>query len=165
MGQSVVTGTWSGILDVGSARLPMKLTIGEDGVATLYSLDQGGKPIPGRMSAERVEIVHGLCRCGSHQCRRDRALACRALKRPRTKPRVCDEAALSNQPSPRAQMPYAIMRGKSDVVDSIAVRRPAARHRECRESSRRRALRFPVLPRPRFAQREGQKRTPERLSR
>jgi hypothetical protein len=46
MGQSMVTGTWSGLLNIGSARLRMKLTIGDDGAATLYSIDQCGKPIP-----------------------------------------------------------------------------------------------------------------------
>jgi RimJ/RimL family protein N-acetyltransferase len=34
----------------------MKLMIDEDGVARLFSLDQGGQPVPGKMSAKRVEI-------------------------------------------------------------------------------------------------------------
>jgi ribosomal-protein-alanine N-acetyltransferase len=52
----MLTGVWSGALDFGSARLRMKFVIGENGAATLFSLDQGNRPIPGKMSADRVEI-------------------------------------------------------------------------------------------------------------
>jgi [ribosomal protein S5]-alanine N-acetyltransferase len=52
----MLAGIWSGTLDVGSARLRMRLVIGEDDAATLYSLDQGGQPFPGKMRSERVDI-------------------------------------------------------------------------------------------------------------
>jgi ribosomal-protein-alanine N-acetyltransferase len=52
----MVIGTWSGILDTGAARLRLKFIISGDGTATLFSLDQGGKPIRGTMGAERVGI-------------------------------------------------------------------------------------------------------------
>jgi ribosomal-protein-alanine N-acetyltransferase len=52
----MVIGTWSGILDTGAARLRLKFIISEDGTATLFSLDQGGKPIRGTMGAARVGI-------------------------------------------------------------------------------------------------------------
>jgi hypothetical protein len=52
----MLTGAWFGTLDVGSARLRMRLIIGEDDAATLYSLDQGDQPIPGKMRPARVDI-------------------------------------------------------------------------------------------------------------
>jgi CubicO group peptidase (beta-lactamase class C family) len=44
-------GTWSGILEIGALRLRLKLDIGDDGSATLFSLDQGGERQPGRLVA------------------------------------------------------------------------------------------------------------------
>jgi [ribosomal protein S5]-alanine N-acetyltransferase len=52
----VIAGTWSGVLETGSARLRLKVTIGEDGSATLFSLDRDGLPIPGKIAAERIEL-------------------------------------------------------------------------------------------------------------
>jgi CubicO group peptidase (beta-lactamase class C family) len=54
----LLTGIWSGLLDAGSLRLRVKLVIAEKG-ATLFSLDQGGDPIPGNigvLTEERVKI-------------------------------------------------------------------------------------------------------------
>jgi [ribosomal protein S5]-alanine N-acetyltransferase len=53
---AMIAGTWSGVLDVGSACLRLKVTVGEDGSATLFSLDRDGLPIPGKIAGERVEI-------------------------------------------------------------------------------------------------------------
>jgi CubicO group peptidase (beta-lactamase class C family) len=56
---SLVSGTWSGVLDLGSVRLRLKLVLGEDRTATIFSIDQGGQPIPGQLgvpAADRVEI-------------------------------------------------------------------------------------------------------------
>ena len=52
----MLTGVWVGTLDVGSARLRMKLTFDDDRGATLYSLNQGGQPIPGTVSTERIQL-------------------------------------------------------------------------------------------------------------
>jgi RimJ/RimL family protein N-acetyltransferase len=52
----MVIGMWSGILDTGAARLRLKFIISEDRTATLFSLDQGGKPVCGRIAEERVEM-------------------------------------------------------------------------------------------------------------
>src|ERR1700687_4613946 len=52
-------GSWSGVLDVGSKRLRLKLEIESDGAARIFSLDQGGQPIAGRStsgSADQIEI-------------------------------------------------------------------------------------------------------------
>lgn len=52
----MVAGTWSGVLDVGSARLRLKIIVHDDGAATLFSLDRDGLPIPGKIAAERIEL-------------------------------------------------------------------------------------------------------------
>jgi [ribosomal protein S5]-alanine N-acetyltransferase len=52
----MLTGVWFGTLDVGSPRLRMKLIFDDDRGATLYSLDQGGQPIPGTVSTERIQL-------------------------------------------------------------------------------------------------------------
>jgi CubicO group peptidase (beta-lactamase class C family) len=54
-----VTGTWTGVLEAGSARLRLKFEIQSDGTVALYSLDQGGQRIQARaasMTPDRVEI-------------------------------------------------------------------------------------------------------------
>ena len=54
-----IAGTWSGVLEAGSQRLRLKLEIAADSAATLFSLDQGRQPYPGRVNAstaERIEI-------------------------------------------------------------------------------------------------------------
>ena len=56
---AAIAGTWSGLLEVGSQRLRLKLEIGTDGAATYFSMDQRGQPRPGRVAsstAERIEI-------------------------------------------------------------------------------------------------------------
>ena len=50
-------GSWSGALDLGSAQLRLKLDLGE-GKAVLYSLDQGGAPIPGEVVSMTAEDIH-----------------------------------------------------------------------------------------------------------
>ena len=52
----MLTGVWFGTLDVGSPRLRMKLIFDDDRGATLYSLDQGGQPIPGTVSTARIQL-------------------------------------------------------------------------------------------------------------
>lgn len=43
---SAFLGAWLGALDLGSRKLRLKLEVSEGPTATLYSLDQGGSPIP-----------------------------------------------------------------------------------------------------------------------
>lgn len=43
-----VSGAWTGVLVAGQARLRLRLVLGVDGAATLFSLDQGGSAIPGK---------------------------------------------------------------------------------------------------------------------
>jgi CubicO group peptidase (beta-lactamase class C family) len=53
-----LTGTWTGILDAG-VKLRLKFDITANGTVTLYSLDQGNQPIPGKatsMTPERLQI-------------------------------------------------------------------------------------------------------------
>jgi CubicO group peptidase (beta-lactamase class C family) len=50
-------GGWSGVLDAGSKRLRLKLEIEEDGKARIFSLDQGGQPIPGRRMSRAVDQI------------------------------------------------------------------------------------------------------------
>jgi CubicO group peptidase (beta-lactamase class C family) len=53
-------GVWFGTLDLGSRQLRLKLEIGEGPKATLYSLDQGGSPIPAgdtRIDGDRILIT------------------------------------------------------------------------------------------------------------
>ena len=52
-----LTGAWSGILDAGSQRLRLKLDIRSGDVAVLYSLDQGGEPIPAKVVSASAELV------------------------------------------------------------------------------------------------------------
>jgi ribosomal-protein-alanine N-acetyltransferase len=52
----MLAGLWFGTLEVASGRLRMKLIFDDDRSATLYSLDQGGQPIPGTVSAERIQV-------------------------------------------------------------------------------------------------------------
>ena len=50
-------GTWFGALDLGSRKLRLKLEVSEGPRATLYSLDQGGSPIPSgetRIDGDRI---------------------------------------------------------------------------------------------------------------
>jgi CubicO group peptidase (beta-lactamase class C family) len=55
----LLAGTWSGVLNAGSLRLRLKLDVATDGTASLFSLDQGREPRPGRVASavpDRVEI-------------------------------------------------------------------------------------------------------------
>lgn len=55
-----LAGEWTGVLQVGSVRLRLRLTIGADGSAVLYSLDQGAAPIPASnavVTADRVDLT------------------------------------------------------------------------------------------------------------
>lgn len=61
-----LSGTWTGVLVAGQSRLRLRLVLAADGSATLFSLDQGSTPIPGKAVAatpDTVEIeipaVHG----------------------------------------------------------------------------------------------------------
>ena len=54
---AAVAGTWSGLLQAGSQRLRLKLEIGPDGVASLFSLDQGGQPLAGRVNSSTAELI------------------------------------------------------------------------------------------------------------
>jgi CubicO group peptidase (beta-lactamase class C family) len=57
--ETPLAGRWSGVLDVG-ARLRLRLEIGADGKATLYSLDQGNAAIPLTVRAltpERIDLA------------------------------------------------------------------------------------------------------------
>ncbi len=52
------SGTWGGVLQAGSQSLRLRLVV-EGGGATLYSLDQGGDPIPGqglRVDGDRLRV-------------------------------------------------------------------------------------------------------------
>lgn len=54
-----IVGTWTGVLEAGSQRLRLKFEIAADGGMTVYSLDQGGTPIPGKatsLAPEKIEI-------------------------------------------------------------------------------------------------------------
>jgi CubicO group peptidase (beta-lactamase class C family) len=56
--QDTLTGTWTGILNAG-VKLRLKWEIAADGTVTMYSLDQGNRPISGKatsMTPERLEI-------------------------------------------------------------------------------------------------------------
>jgi CubicO group peptidase (beta-lactamase class C family) len=64
--ETSLLGDWTGVLRAGSQLLRLRFSIASDSAATLYSLDQGGKPIPAKviaLTAERVAIevpaVHG----------------------------------------------------------------------------------------------------------
>ena len=52
-----ITGNWSGVLEVGSQRLRLKFEIAADGAVTLYSLDQGATPIPGKATSMAPESI------------------------------------------------------------------------------------------------------------
>src|SRR5258708_4513099 len=55
----LIAGIWYGVLGLGAMRLRLKLVLDEDRSAKLFSIDQGSRPIPGRLSAsaaDRVEI-------------------------------------------------------------------------------------------------------------
>lgn len=55
--QADVSGTWTGVLAAGQARLRLRLVVNPDGSATLFSLDQGAVEITGRIvSATRDNI-------------------------------------------------------------------------------------------------------------
>jgi CubicO group peptidase (beta-lactamase class C family) len=52
-------GAWTGVLTTGSQILRLRLVIASTEAATLYSLDQGGQPIPSRvitLTADHIEI-------------------------------------------------------------------------------------------------------------
>lgn len=46
-----LVGEWTGVLQVGSAQLRLRLVIGADGSAALYSIDQGNEAIPASAAA------------------------------------------------------------------------------------------------------------------
>ncbi len=48
---AALTGTWSGVFEVGSHPLRLKFNISDDGSAKLFSLDQGGQPIAGQVKS------------------------------------------------------------------------------------------------------------------
>lgn len=50
-------GDWTGALEIGSQRLRLKLEIAADGAGTLRSLDQGGAPMPVRVTSSSPEHV------------------------------------------------------------------------------------------------------------
>lgn len=53
-------GVWFGALDLGSGQLRLKLEVAEGPRATLYSLDQGGAPIPAgetRINGDRIFVT------------------------------------------------------------------------------------------------------------
>lgn len=54
---SPLHGSWTGALNLGSSELRLKLELG-DGKAVLYSLDQGGQPIPGEVVTLTDKDVH-----------------------------------------------------------------------------------------------------------
>lgn len=49
-------GEWTGVLDAGAA-LRLRLRIESDGAATLFSLDQGGTPIPARARIDGNRVI------------------------------------------------------------------------------------------------------------
>ncbi len=52
-------GDWTGVLEIGSTKLRLKLAIG-DGTAVLFSLDQGAQPIPATvvsLTPEKIELT------------------------------------------------------------------------------------------------------------
>lgn len=54
-----VSGTWTGVLVAGQARLRLRLVLAPDGAATLFSLDQGSGAIAGKAvsaPADRIEV-------------------------------------------------------------------------------------------------------------
>ena len=54
-----VAGSWTGVLSAGPAKLRLRLVLGADGTATLYSLDQGGAAMAGKANAlapEKIEV-------------------------------------------------------------------------------------------------------------
>jgi CubicO group peptidase (beta-lactamase class C family) len=51
-------GPWTGVLETGSRRLPLKVDLAAGGRATLYSLDQGNTPIAGRFQMDEAGRVH-----------------------------------------------------------------------------------------------------------
>jgi hypothetical protein len=53
---TTLSGVWFGTLEASSARLRMRLIIDDDRGAMLFSIDQGGQPIPGTMSPARIEL-------------------------------------------------------------------------------------------------------------
>jgi CubicO group peptidase (beta-lactamase class C family) len=64
--ETSLLGEWTGVLTAGSQILRLRFSIASESMATLYSLDQGGKPIPARVTSlkpERIVIdvpaVHG----------------------------------------------------------------------------------------------------------
>jgi CubicO group peptidase (beta-lactamase class C family) len=53
------TGTWSAVLEIGALRLRLKLDIEDNGIATLFSVDQGREQRPGRLASSpdgKIEI-------------------------------------------------------------------------------------------------------------
>lgn len=52
-----VSGAWTGVLVAGQARLRLRLVLGADGAATLFSLDQGGGAIPGKAVSATREMI------------------------------------------------------------------------------------------------------------
>ncbi len=53
-----LTGQWTGVLDAGAQQLRLRLVIGADGTAKLFSIDQGNSEIPARaMSLDPQRIV------------------------------------------------------------------------------------------------------------
>ena len=50
-------GSWTGVLDIGSGTLRLRLVINADGSAVLYSLDQGAQPIPGRVTSRDADLI------------------------------------------------------------------------------------------------------------
>ncbi len=51
------TGTWSAVLEAGTRRLRLKLELGGDGTASLFSLDQGRQPHQGQLTSSSVEHI------------------------------------------------------------------------------------------------------------
>jgi len=52
-----LTGQWTGVLDAGAQRLRLRLDIGADGSAKLFSIDQGNSEIPARAASLAPENV------------------------------------------------------------------------------------------------------------
>ncbi|HML12463.1 MAG TPA: serine hydrolase domain-containing protein [Xanthobacteraceae bacterium] len=122
---SVAPGTWSGMLATGGLRLRLKLDLAADGTATLFSLDQGGAPLPGRVtssSSDRLELefpairaafsgrivspdrIEGLWRQGANALplafeRGEAALTPLAPPSPLTKERLAELRAAAGSPA------------------------------------------------------------------